>query len=74
MSSIFYELTETVRQSSDAKFAQILNRIRESSHTDDDFREMKIFSQQGYFSLAKKLFESLLSKSSNKILKMEYVL
>ena len=56
MSSIFYELTETARQSSDPKFAQILNRIRESSHTDDDFREMKIFSQQGYFSLAKKLF------------------
>ena len=41
MSSIFYESTESPRQSSDPKFAQILNRIRESSHTDDDIRGIK---------------------------------
>lgn len=36
-----YELTETVRQSSNPKFDQILNRIREGRHTDDNVREIK---------------------------------
>ena len=39
-----YELTEKARQSSDPEFAQILNRIRGSSHTDPDVKEIKFLS------------------------------
>ena len=35
-----YELTEILRQRSDPEFAQIPNRIRGGSHTDDDISEI----------------------------------
>ena len=35
-----YEWTEILRQSSDPEFAQIPNRIRGGSHTDDDISEI----------------------------------
>ena len=39
-----YGLTEKARQISDPEFAQILNRIRGSSHTDPDVKEIKFLS------------------------------
>ena len=34
------ELTEIVRQSSDPSFAELLNRLREGNHTDDDVQKI----------------------------------
>ena len=35
------ELTEIVRQSSDPTFAELLNRLREGNHTDDDVQKIQ---------------------------------
>ena len=35
------ELVEIVRQSSDPGFAQLLNRVREGQHTNDDLTQIK---------------------------------
>ena len=36
-----FELTEIMRQKDDAPFAELLNRIREGKHTDEDMRVLK---------------------------------
>ncbi len=36
-----HELVQIVRQSSDPQFAQLLNRVREGKHTDDDLKEIQ---------------------------------
>ena len=36
-----FELTEIMRQKDDASFAELLNRIREGKHTDEDMRVLK---------------------------------
>ena len=36
-----FELTENMRQKDDAQFAELLNRIREGKHTDQDLRLLK---------------------------------
>ena len=36
-----FELTEIMRQRDDASFAELLNRIREGKHTDEDIRVLK---------------------------------
>ena len=36
-----HELVEIVRQSSDPEFAEMLNRIREGNHTDDDVKQIE---------------------------------
>ena len=42
-----YESTEIVRQNNDPEFGQVLNKFRESSHTDDDIRETKSLVDTG---------------------------
>ena len=36
-----FELTEIMRQEDDASFAELLNRIREGTHTNEDMRVLK---------------------------------
>ena len=38
---LIYELTKIVRQVNDPEFAQMLNRIREAKHTDEDGRKLE---------------------------------
>ena len=37
-----HELVEIVWQSSDPDFAQLLNRVREGQHTNDDLTQIKV--------------------------------
>lgn len=36
-----FELTQIMRQKDDKSFAELLNRLREGYHTDEDIEELK---------------------------------